>query len=221
VICTCHGKEPAMTTAATGATRPQLAPAPSIRRRHLAAMALAPWATPGSVRATPSALPPGRVDFPNSVLLNQHGEPVRFYDDLVRGNHTVAINFMYVQCADICPMTTANLARVQGLLGERLGREVRLASISIDPRRDTPVILKAYSEKFDARAGWQFLTGRPGDIERIRRQLGVSDRDPARDRDKSQHTGMLVYGNEARGRWSRVSALADPQRILASITRWA
>jgi protein SCO1/2 len=48
----------------------------------------------------------------------------------------------------------------------------------------------------------------------------VSDRDPARDRDKSQHTGMLVYGNEARGRWSRVSALADPQRILASITRW-
>jgi protein SCO1/2 len=209
-----------MTNATSGPKGPEGAPVPSIRRRHVALLALAPWAAPGAARATPSALPPGRGDFPNPVLSNQHGDPVRFYDDLVRGDHTVAINFMYVQCADICPMTTANLARVQGLLGERLGREVRLASISIDPRRDTPVILKAYAEKFDARAGWQFLTGQPRDIERIRRQLGVWDRDLARDRDKSQHTGMLVYGNEARGRWSRVSALADPQRILASITRW-
>ena len=62
--------------------------------------------------------------------------------------------------------------------------------------------------------------GRPNDIKLIRRQLGAYERDPARDRDRSQHTGMLVYGNQARGRWSRVSALADPRRIFASITRW-
>lgn len=190
------------------------------RRRFAAAMLLAPWVCRVPAFGAPTAQPPGRTDFPNVALLNQHGQPVRFYDDLVRGDHTVVINFMYAQCADICPMTTANLARVQALLGERLGREVRLVSISIDPARDSPAILKAYAEHFDARPGWQFLTGRLKDIELIRRTLGVYERDPAKDRDKSQHTGMLVYGNQARGRWSRVSALADPRRIFDSITRW-
>lgn len=211
----CH-----VTTLFVHALGPVRAAAMLIRRRFAAAVALAPWAIHWPAFGAPNALPPGRDDFPDVVLLNQHSQPVRFYDDLVRGDHTVVINFMYAQCADICPMTTANLARVQALLGDRLGREVRLASISIDPVRDSPAILKAYAEHFDARPGWQFLTGRPNDINLIRRQLGVYERDPAKDRDKSQHTGMLVYGNQARGRWSRISALADPRRIFASITRW-
>ena len=191
-----------------------------IRRRFAATVALAPWALHGLAFGAPNAMPPGRADFPNVALLNQHSQPIHFYDDLVRGDHTVVINFMYVQCADICPMTTANLARVQELLGDRLGREVRMASISLDPMRDSPAILKAYAGKFDARPGWQFLTGRLKDIELIRRTLGVYERDPAKDSDRSQHTGMLVYGNQARGRWSKVSALADPRRIFDSITRW-
>lgn len=205
--------------------RPAARPAtglPTTRRRvaAAAAVALVPWAIPGSARAAPAASAPGRADFPNVALLNQDGRTVRFYDDLVRGHHTVAISFMYAQCGDICPMTMANLARVQALLGERLGRDVRLASISIDPARDTPAILKGYAERFDAHAGWQFLTGRPADVELLRRQLGVYERDPAKDRDKTQHTGMLVFGNQARGRWSRISALADPHKIFISITRW-
>ena len=190
------------------------------RRRFAAAALLAPWLLPGPAWAAGSALPPDRSDFPKVTLLNQHGQPVRYYDDLIAGDHTVVINFIYTQCADSCPTATANLARVQTLLGDRLGREVRLASISLDPVRDTPVILKAYAEPFGARPGWQFLTGRAKDIELIRRQLGAFDRDPVKDRDRSQHTGMLIYGNQARGRWSRVSAQADPRRIFDSITRW-
>jgi protein SCO1/2 len=189
-------------------------------RRRFFTVALAACTAPAPVSGEPAAQPPGRADFPNALLLNQEGRPVRFYDDLVRGDHTIVIHFMYVQCADICPMTTANLARVQSLLGDRLGREIRIASISIDPVRDTPPILKAYAANFGVRAGWQFLTGRPHSIDQIRRRLGAYERDPERDRDKSQHTGMLVYGNEARGRWGRVSALADPHRIADSITRW-
>ena len=191
------------------------------RRRFATAVALVtPWALHGPAFGAPNAQPPGQADFANVVLLNQDGKTIHFYDDLIRGDHTVAINFMYAQCSDICPMTTANLAKVQALLGDRLGHEVRLASISIDPLHDSPAVLKAYADTFGARAGWQFLTGRPTDINLIRRQLGAYERDPARDRDRSQHTGMLVYGNQARGRWSRVSALADPRRIFASITRW-
>ena len=154
------------------------------RRRFAAAVALAPGAVCWPALGAPNALPPGRADFPDVVLLNQDGRAIRFYDDLIRGDHTVVIHFIYAQCGDICPMTMANLGRVQDLLGERLGREVRLASISIDPVHDSPAVLKAYAERFDARAGWQFLTGRTQDIERIRRTLGVYERDPAKDRDR-------------------------------------
>ena len=92
---------------------------PTTRRRLTAAvaMALVPWVFTGSARAAPSASAPGRADFPNVALLNQDGQTVRFYDDFVRGHHTVAINFIYAQCGDICPMTMGNLARVQVLPG--------------------------------------------------------------------------------------------------------
>src|SRR4051812_6596730 len=104
----------------------------NILRRQLAAAALVPLVAPVGAAAVQGVSPPGQPEFPNVVLIDQHGQPVRFYDDLLRGDHTVAINFIYAQCADICPATTANLARVQALLGDRLGREVRMASISID-----------------------------------------------------------------------------------------
>ena len=191
-----------------------------LQRRSLLTGLAAACVLQARVKAAPSASPPGRADFPNALLLDQDSRPVRFYDDLVRGDHVVAISFVFAQCADICPSTIANLAKVQPLLGERLGRGVRFASISIDPANDTPAILKAYSARFGVQPGWRFLTGRRRDTELIRRRLGVFDRDPVKDQDKTQHTGMLVYGNEARGRWSRVSALADPQRIFEGLTRW-
>lgn len=190
------------------------------RRQLAVALLLAPVVLHGPALGAPTAQAPDRADFPNVSLVNQDRQTVRFYDDLVRGDHTVVIHFMFAQCSDICPATTSNLAQVQTLLGDRLGREVWLASISLDPLRDTPAVLKAYAKHFDVRPGWQFLTGRVADIEQIRRTLGVFERDPARDGDRSQHTGMLVYGNQARGRWSRVSALANPRRIVENITRW-
>lgn len=190
-----------------------------IHRRFFIAAPFA-WSFLGTVRAAPpDAGATGRL--PNVPLVNQDGQALRFYDDLVHGRHTLAVNFVYAQCADICPSTTANLSRVQNLLGDRLGREVRMASISIDPARDTPKILKAYASRFGARRDWQFLTGKPRDIEVLRRALGVFERDPQRDRDITQHTGMVVYGNDALGRWARVSALAQPERIVESITRWS
>ena len=190
------------------------------RRRLITSLAMGTCATQLQADAAPGTAPPGRAEFPNVVLLNQHGERLRFFDDFVRGDRTVVIGFIYAQCGDICPLTMSNLARVQELLGERLGRDVHLASISIDPVRDSATVLKGYADRFDARPGWQFLTGKPGDIDLIRRRLGAYDRDPVIDADRTQHTGMLVYGNQARGRWGRVSALAKPPQIFASITRW-
>jgi protein SCO1/2 len=153
---------------------------------------------------------------PNIPLVSHEGKKVRFYDDLVR-DKVVTINMMYVSCADICPTATANLRRVQQLLGARVGRDIFMYSLSLQPELDTPETLKAYAELHRIDPGWLFLTGAAADIEELRYSLGFSDPDPEVDRDQTTHTGMLRIGNDTYQRWSMAPALAEPRQILATI----
>ncbi len=116
-------------------------------------------------------------------------------------------------------MTTANLVQVQNALGERLGREVFIYSITLDPQTDTPEVLKQYAEGYGAKPGWYFLTGQDEEIQVLRRKLGIYDRDPVIDADKTQHVGLIVYGNEATGKWGAVPALLASERIVQAVLR--
>jgi protein SCO1/2 len=91
-------------------------------------------------------------------------------------------------------------------------------SITLQPEVDRPRQLRQYVDAFEIGPGWQFLTGKPADIELLRRRLGFVDPDPVRDRDKSNHTGVLRYGNEARSLWAACPALADPEQIVRSLS---
>jgi protein SCO1/2 len=157
---------------------------------------------------------PGQETFPNVPLRTQHGTAVRFYDDLVKGK-VVLINFFFTSCTSICPRTTDNLKKVQAALGEHLGREVVMISISVDPRADTPAVLEQYALGYGTKAGWYFVTGRMEDINLVRRRLGVN-RDGG---DKTQHTGLLVYGNDATGQWAATPAMGEPAVIARSVLR--
>ncbi|MDE3738721.1 MULTISPECIES: SCO family protein [Pseudomonas] len=154
--------------------------------------------------------------FPNVPVHTHDGRQLRFYDDLVRGK-VVAINMMYVQCEGSCPAMIANLRRLQLLLGERLGREVFLYSISLQPDLDTVDVLRAYAERQGARPGWLFLTGTAADIRRLRYSLGFYDPVPEVDDDLGSHTGMLRIGNDRTHRWAMAPALCDAERIIATI----
>src|SRR5207249_180041 len=105
-------------------------------------------------RAAP--LPPRelirRRNFPNIALTTHEGEQVRFYDDLVKDKF-VTINMMYTTCKAICPLTTANLVRVQKLLGDRVGSDLFMYSITLDPKQDTPEVLKEYAKTFGVEPG--------------------------------------------------------------------
>jgi protein SCO1/2 len=158
--------------------------------------------------------------FPNVVLVTQDDQRVHFYDDLIRGK-VVLINFMFTSCDSLCPRTTGNLVKVQNLLGDRLGRDVHMISIGVDPANDTPASLKKYAQAFQVKPGWQFVTGSREDVELIRQKLGVYEKDREKDEDKNQHTGMLIYGNEAMGRWSKVYAMSDPGLIVSNLARWS
>ncbi|PYN94872.1 MAG: SCO family protein [Candidatus Rokuibacteriota bacterium] len=155
---------------------------------------------------------------PNTRLTTHEGRSVRFYDDLVKGK-VVAINFMFTSCRIACPVTTPKLVEVQKLLGERSGRDVTFLSITLDPEHDTPEVLRTYARAYGAGPGWYFLTGKQNDIERLRRKLGVYDLNPVVDADRTQHAGILVLGNEPRGRWKAVATLSKPVRIRQAIER--
>jgi protein SCO1/2 len=148
--------------------------------------------------------------FPNVPLVTQDGRTVRFYDDLIKGR-SVAINFIYTSCDEVCPLETATLARAYKILGERTGRDIFFYSISVDPKRDTPEVLKAYAAKFGA--SWLFLTGKSEDIRLLGRKLGM-----LRDRDEkagSHHAAQLMLGDEPKGQWQRNSAVDNPEFLVA------
>jgi protein SCO1/2 len=180
------------------------------------------WAflLPHSEQAQRGARPKQSDRFSNIVLHTQHGEAVRFYDDLVK-DRTVIINFMYSGCGEVCPANSAELAKVNALLGGRMGREITMLSISIDPVADTPERLKQYWEAFGAKPGWLFLTGNPRDVERLRRELGAYDLDPAIDADPTQHSGLITVGNDRTDRWSALPLLMSRPQLVGTILRIA
>jgi protein SCO1/2 len=182
-------------------------------------------ASVGSSAQSPAAAPPApaqgevpraermRRYFPNVPLQTHEGRSVRFYDDLVKGRKVI-INFTFTTCTGTCPRTSANLARVQEMLGDRIGRDIFLISLSIDPEHDTPAVLKEYANTFGARPGWTFATGRNEDITAVRRRLGLYD-----NADITQHMGLLTFGNEPEGKWGATPALDAPKNILYFVLR--
>jgi protein SCO1/2 len=152
--------------------------------------------------------------FPNVPLTTQDGVTVHFYDDLLKGK-IVAIDLIYTQCKANCPLETARLAQVQRLLGDRVGRDIYFYSISIDPKHDTPELLKAYSERFHVQPGWTFLTGKQEDIDLISRKLGLSSLADVEDADG--HTPTLLIGNTDAGQWMKDSALDNPRFLSMTI----
>jgi protein SCO1 len=153
---------------------------------------------------------------PNVPLVTHNGEKVRFYDDLVH-DKIVLLNFFLVECTDgLCPTAVSNLRKVQDLLGERMGRDIFFLSITLQPKKDTPKILKEYASNFDIKPGWSFLTGKPAEVEKLRRALGYVDFDPERDKDLSNHVGMARYGNDKLDRWGGISLRSSAANIAST-----
>ena len=108
---------------------------------------------------------------PEFTLTNQDGQRASL--SALRGK-VVAITFIYTTCVDTCPLLTAKMASLQGRLGRDFGPRVQFLSISVDPARDTPEVLKLYAEAHGAQgAGWTFLTGTPAEIRTVAKHYGV------------------------------------------------
>ena len=145
--------------------------------------------------------------FTDIQLVNQNGEKMRFYHDLLQGK-TVIINSFFATCQGSCLPMTRNLEKVQEALGDRLGKDARIISISVDPEVDTPTELKAFSKKFHARPGWYFLTGSKENVAYVLKKLGQFVED------KNDHLNIFIIGNERTGLWKKAFGLAKSEELM-------
>lgn len=176
-----------------------------------AGLAFLVWAMPALLGDSPvSAASWGEQYFPNVPLVTQDGETVHFYDDLIK-DKIVLVNFIYTGCTQICPLVTARMAQVQKQLGERVGRDIFLYSITLDPLHDTPEMLKKHAAAFHAGPGWLFLTGKPEDLDQVRYKLGE------RSKGLGDHRNDALAGNGATGEWERTSLFQDVGQIARTM----
>ena len=155
---------------------------------------------------------------PDIVVQTHEGKHALFYQDLVK-DRIVVFNFMYLSCEDTCPTTLHTLMDVHTLLRPRIGRDLFMYSITLDPERDSVAALRKEARSHGVRPGWLFLRAAPADTELLRRKLGFVSSDPKVDANKSAHAAMVRFGNEPRQLWSMVSASASPEAIARAI-RW-
>lgn len=173
-----------------------------------------------TVAAVANAASPWGADyFPNITLVTHEGKTVRFFDDLIK-DRVVVINFIFTRCPDACPLETARLREMQRILGERVGQDVFMYSISIDPEYDTPEVLKQYAEKFDIGPGWIFLTGKKADITLLRQKLGLYDEETEKSGNLAAHTLTLIIGNQKTGQWMKGSPFENPYILAAQVGSW-
>ncbi len=170
----------------------------------------------GTIRlaASPAAQPnekPALQDYLTDVrLMNQYGEPMRLFSDLVQGK-TVVVNSFFGTCKEACPTINHKMAQIQAALGNRLGSEVHLLSITVDPEHDTPARLRTLSEGYEARKGWYFLTGSKENVDFALSRLGYFVDA------KESHKNVFTIGNERTGLWKKALGVGSAETLIETV----
>ena len=163
---------------------------------------------------TPASIPIEKPDFPNCTVLNQDAQSLKFYDDLIQ-DQLVAINFVFSCCKTVCPVTQFTFSQLQESLKDQNLQNVRLISVSVDPKRDTPARLKKWSQEFGAGSNWTFITGERATIHQLLKQLQVFTPDI------NDHPSFIMIGNDRTGIWKRVSSFAGAAVLSQSLATLA
>jgi protein SCO1 len=165
-----------------------------------------------SISAAPDsdAASPAERYFGDILLTNQDGRQLRLYADILKGN-VVIINSFYSTCTGVCRVTIPVFKQLQDSLGERVGTNIRLISLTVDPQNDTPEVLRKYAAGVGAKPGWEFLTGDKQTVDQALYKFGL------RTDAKEDHSNVFIIGNEATGLWKKVLGIAPPYEILRSV----
>lgn len=105
----------------------------------------------------------------NYRFVTETGDSVAFPQSFA--GKILVVSYIYAHCPDICLITTSNMEKLRERIGKR--DDIVFLSISIDPRRDSPEVLREYA---DIRAidthSWHFLTGSKTTTDSLLERVG-------------------------------------------------
>jgi len=165
-----------------------------------------------SIAANPStdaaAEAKAREYFTNIELIDQNGQRLAFYDDVLKGN-IVVISFIFTNCQGACPLMTRNLTMIRDMLPTNVRDEIQFISISLDPVRDTPAAMKEFAQTHDAdQERWLWLTGQPDNVNLITKKLGsYTD-------ELEAHTTTLIAANVRDAHWTKIAPNVPPRGVV-------
>jgi len=124
---------------------------------------------------------PGTAELPSDVIMQTAFE--EDYDFGDRPKRARLIEFMYTHCPDVCPVTTLEMSKLKNDLEKEgvFGDKIEFITITIDPERDTPDVLREYAGRFEITSsedGWIFLTGTEEATREVADALDFLYRDP-------------------------------------------
>jgi cytochrome oxidase Cu insertion factor (SCO1/SenC/PrrC family) len=148
--------------------------------------------------------------FTDTPLQDQNGNTLRFYSDALK-DRVVLLNVIFTSCNDACPLITRKLKEVREVLGDKADG-ITFISLTSDPLRDSPAVLKAYTLKQGVDGPhWFFLTGDKAQMDLVLGRIGQIVPTP------EQHSTQLIVGDVANKRWSKIRpdapAAAIAQRL--------
>lgn len=148
---------------------------------------------------------------PDVWLVTQDGKRVRFYSDLIK-DKAVVIGFFYTSCVFLCTRHGEFFSGIQRQAGDRLGKEVFLVSVSMDPKSDTPARLRKWGTTYGRKQGWTMVTGSAKEVEKL---LKILTGNPLGQTEL--HSTLFYVTNQQTGSWSQMSGypvLADIERQI-------
>jgi protein SCO1/2 len=160
---------------------------------------------------------PGRIEMPlmsmeipDTLLLDQNGKQVRLYSDLIK-DKVVMVHFFFTRCSYVCPMQGRSLMKLKSRLGDRLGRDIFIISISRDPLYDTPEQLSKWGKLYGVGPGWTLSTG---DLPVIKKLLWDFTGEEI---GEGSHESQVYIGNDRTGVWTSTDGLLLTDEIVKVI----
>ncbi|MEA2463538.1 MAG: hypothetical protein QOJ98_1285, partial [Acidobacteriota bacterium] len=157
--------------------------------------------------ASDATASPAAQYFGELPLVDQNGRTVDLYRDLMRGR-TVVINAFFADCKNTCPMMANAYRAIQGRFPDRIGRDLALISITVDPVNDTPPRLKSLATQLEAKEGWYFLSGTQEQVSAALRKIGLFAPD------REGHSNLFLIGNDRTGLWKKALGVANLDEVV-------
>ena len=154
------------------------------------------------------------ASLPNVSVIDDHGRSVLLGS--LKGK-VVLLDFIHVGCPGVCATLVSKFGEVADSLRPELGSKVVLLSVTNDPEHDRPEQLLALARKSDADLdGWLFVTGTPGDVDRVIKAFGVNNKRMP-DGSPAHITQVFLLGIDGQKKSEYQGMLMKPQAVVSQI----